>query len=96
MGQRDQERPPAHNVTVFCFPVQVAWDMMGICDVNDELQKQVTELELELNKVREGPCLSCAGYRMCGLWTSVPVCLELWHCLTLEVPCLRFPPDHRC
>ena len=39
--------------------------MMGICDVNDELQKQVTELELELNKVREGPCLS---YRLQCVW----------------------------
>ena len=34
------------------IPKQVTWDMMGIRDINGELQKQVTELELELNQVR--------------------------------------------
>ena len=35
------------------IPKQVTWDMMGVYDINNELQKQVTELELELNSVRK-------------------------------------------
>ena len=35
-------------------PKHTVWDMMGICEINQELKMQVTDLELELNKVRTG------------------------------------------
>ncbi|GAX84981.1 hypothetical protein CEUSTIGMA_g12402.t1, partial [Chlamydomonas eustigma] len=41
------------DILLYSLPKQVVWEIMGIPALNHELEKQVTDLELELNKMED-------------------------------------------